>query len=175
MSESDVLFYILSLSIITGALFVLFSRNPLHSALSLVVTMISLAFVFFLLEAPFIAGVQLVVYAGAVMVLFVMVLMLFDLKKEKEIWTRGPFSRFIKISLVGWFCGLVVGSTYMSIGITFRYQESLGSDTPAIVRSLAHQLFTQYVFAFEALGLLLLLIAIGVVAVSRIKGGTHVK
>lgn len=175
MNESSVLFYILSMAVLMGALFVVSSRSPLYSALSLVVTMISLAFVFFLLKAPFIAGVQLIVYAGAVMVLFVMVLMLFDLKKEREIWSRGPFSRLIKISLVSWFCGIVIASIYMSMGVNLEAVTQIGDDTSTTVRALARVLFTQYVFAFEALALLLLVVAIGAVAVSRAKGGTHAK
>lgn len=175
MDASSVLFYILSMAVLMGAFFVVSSRSPLYSALSLVVTMISLAFVFFLLNAPFIAGVQLIVYAGAVMVLFVMVLMLFDLKKEREIWSRGPISRLVKISLVSWFCGIVIASIYMSMGINLQMVTPIESDTSTTVRALARTLFTQYVFAFEALGLLLLLVAIGVVAVSRVKGGTHAK
>ena len=102
-------FIFLSAAVLVSALFVILSRNPIHSALSLVITMVSLAFIFFLLKAAFIAGVQLIVYAGAVMVLFVMVLMLFDLKKESEVFTQGPFSRFLKLLAVGWFCGLIVG------------------------------------------------------------------
>ena len=171
MDASSVLFYILSALVVVSALSVILSRNPIYSALSLVITMMSLAFVFFLLKAMFIAGVQLIVYAGAVMVLFVMVLMLFDLKKEDEVFTRGSFSKFLKISAVGWFCGLVVGGVYMSMGMTL--QSPTGIEDETRVKALSMTLFTEYVFAFEALGLLLLLIAIGVVAISRIKGGTH--
>ena len=169
-----ILFYILAAIIIASALSVILSRNPLHSALSLVITMVSLAFVFFLLKATFIAGVQLIVYAGAVMVLFVMVLMLFDLKKEEEVFTKGSFSRFLKFSAVGWFCGLIFGASYMSMGMILQNPGGFeGGTGVGRVQVLSRVLFTEYVFAFEALGLLLLLIAIGVVAISRIKGGTH--
>ena len=130
MDESSVLFYILSTAIVISALSVILSRNPVHSALSLVITMVSLAFVFFLLKATFIAGVQLIVYAGAVMVLFVMVLMLFDLKKEHEIFTAGPFSRFLKISMVGWFCGLIIGGIYMSMGMNLQNPVGVGGSNP---------------------------------------------
>src|SRR3954465_2747842 len=73
------------------------SVNPIHSALYLALTMIGLSGVFFQLDAQFIAGVQLIVYAGAVMVLFVMVLMLFDLKTEIRAFSRGLLAGFLKI------------------------------------------------------------------------------
>lgn len=170
-----VLFYLLSTVIVVSALSVILSHNPIHSALSLVMTMVSLALIFLLLKAAFIAGVQLIVYAGAVMVLFVMVLMLFDLKKEEEAFTHGKFLSILKVCAIGWFLGLVAGVIYMSMGMVLQTPEELSDKSQTSIKALSQILFTEYVFAFEALGLLLLLIAIGVVAISRIKGGTHAK
>ena len=85
---SAVFFYLLAAIILIFSYKTITSNNPIHCALYLVITMINLAFLYFGLEAPFIGGVQLVVYAGAVMVLFVMVLMLFDLKSEIEMKTK---------------------------------------------------------------------------------------
>ncbi len=136
--------------------------------------MVSVSLLFFMLKAPFIAGVQLIVYAGAVMVLFVMVLMLFDLRKETEAFSKGKFTGLLKIGSAGWLCGLIAGATYMSSEM-FKTSTSSPSLEPTSTKALATELFTRYVFAFETLGVLLLLIAIGVVAVSRIKGGTHAK
>ncbi|MEQ1665008.1 MAG: NADH-quinone oxidoreductase subunit J, partial [Bdellovibrionales bacterium] len=82
LESTSVLFYIMALIIIVSAACVVLVPNPIYSALSLAGSMIGLGFVYFLLGAEFVAGVQLIVYAGAVMVLFVMVLMLFDLKKD---------------------------------------------------------------------------------------------
>ena len=94
MLASGALFYFLAMAIIIFSLAVIMSPNPIYSALFLALTMITLAFMFFMLNAPFIAGVQLIVYAGAVVVLFVMVMMLFDLKKEKEAFAKGKFTGF---------------------------------------------------------------------------------
>ncbi len=91
MSELDILFYILSsMSVLFGALVVLTS-SPIYSSLYLVMSMLSVAGIFMTLNAPFIAGIQIIVYAGAVLVLFVMVLMLFDLKRETKAFTKGRF------------------------------------------------------------------------------------
>ncbi len=169
----SIIFYFLSIVIVVFALSVVMSSNPIHSALFLALTMISLAFVYFTLNAPFIAGVQLIVYAGAVVVLFVIVMMLFDLKKEKQAFSKGKFTGFLKIGSAGWLCGLIAGAVYMSSEMVVSGSQK--ADVEAMsAKSLALELFTNYILAFEALGILLLIIAIGAVAISRIKGGTHV-
>ncbi len=174
MDVSILLFYGLATIIVFFALAVVISDNPIYSALYLAITMVTLAFVYFLLKAFFIAGVQLIVYAGAVMVLFVMVMMMFDLKKEKNSFSKGKFANFIKVGSAGWLCGLIFASIMLSKGML----PLANTNTPQAVadtstKELAILLYTDYIFAFELLGLLLLLIAVGAVAVSRIKGGTH--
>ncbi len=168
------IFLFLSLLIIFSSAAVLITPNPIYAAFSLAITMVSMGFMYFLLDANFIAGVQLIVYAGAVMVLFVMVLMLFDLQKEKEAFSKGNFSGFLKLVTGLFLTGAVALSVRQSVVASVN---QLPSNNPAeqveSVRLLAGRLFTQYVFAFEALGILLLVIAIGVVAVARSKGGTH--
>ena len=172
MLTSGLVFYILAIAIVIFSLLVVMNENPLYSALYLALTMISLAFVYFVLNAAFIAGVQLIVYAGAVVVLFVMVMMLFDLKKEKDAFSKGKFTGFIKIGSAGWLCGLLAGTIYMSTEMITSGGNKLSEDSMT-AKKLATELFTNYVFAFEALGVLLLVIAVGAVAISRIKGGTH--
>lgn len=167
-------FYIISLIVLFFAFKTITAANPIHCALHLAITMINLAFLFFGLNAPFIGGVQLVVYAGAVMVLFVMVLMLFDLKTEVRAFSRGIFSSFLKVASSGFLAGILIVGILMSTDML----ESGAVDPSAPVKAaaskdLALMLFNQYVFAFEVLGLLLLLVAVGAVAVSRIPGGTH--
>lgn len=169
-------FYILAGIIIFAATCVLLVPNPIYAALALAGTMIGLGFMYFQLEAYFIAGVQLIVYAGAVMVLFVMVLMLFDLKKE-----IGGMNDKVVTALMKLLSGLVI-----SCILFWTIKNSIYSDkaaTPpmdptaqvASVKSLATTLFTQHIFTFEVLGILLLIIAIGVVAISRTRGGTHAR
>jgi NADH-quinone oxidoreductase subunit J len=168
-------FYTMALFLIFFAFKTITVPNPIHSALYLVLTMIGLAGVFFNLGAQFIAGVQMIVYAGAVMVLFVMVLMLFDLKAEIRSFSRGLVSGGLKVMAAALLAGFALGAAKSSVSII---DTSAGGPAPVpadVTRQLGVMLYTKYLYAFEALGVLLLVVAVGVVAVSRIKGGTHAK
>lgn len=165
-------FYTLALFLLFFAFKTITATNPIHSALYLVLTMIGLAGVFFNLDAHFIAGVQMIVYAGAVMVLFVMVLMLFDLRAELRAFTRGLFSGVLKLISAAFLAGLLWGAGDSSVAVLETPAAAPGAD---VTRQLGVLLYTKYLYAFEALGVLLLVVAVGVVAVSRIKGGTHAK
>lgn len=147
--------------------------NPIHSALYLVLTMIGLATVFFNLGAQFIAGVQMIVYAGAVMVLFVMVLMLFDLKAELRAFSKGLFSGMLKVMSAGLLAGLAIGAAKNSTAVVENANENTAQVGADVTKQIGVLLYTKYLFAFEVLGVLLLVVAVGVVAVSRMKGGTH--
>lgn len=177
MEMTGLLFYLLSAIIIVFSLGVVLATNPIYSALLLAMTMVVLAFVYFVLQAYFIAGVQLAVYAGAVMVLFLMVLMLFDLKKEKRAFTRGFLQTVLKIGSAAFLCGAIVKTVQLSTDIIEKGPEMLNQASAQMgaTKNLAILLYSKYMFAFEALGLLLLLIAIGVVSVARGKGGTHAR
>ena len=137
-------------------------------------TMVGIAALFVTLGAYFVAGVQLIVYAGAVMVLFVMVLMLFDLKHELHAFTKGRMSGIVKLMTVGMFAGLVVGAIRMT-GFATETNGASIVEQGDTTRALSQLLFTQYLFGFEALGVLLLVVAVGAVALARSKGGTHAK
>lgn len=167
------LFWLLSLVTVFGALSVVLFKNPIYCALSLVMTMVGVAALFVTLNAYFLAGVQLIVYAGAVMVLFVMVLMLFDLKHELKAFSRGAFTGALKLISVGAFAGLVVGAVMVSLPALPELNAAEAQIDST--RELGLLLFTQYIFGFEALGVLLLVIAVGAVALARSKGGTHVR
>lgn len=172
MTADAILFWILAAITLASALSVVLVVNPVYSALSLVMTMVGIAALFVTLNAYFIAGVQLIVYAGAVMVLFVMVLMLFDLKHELQAFTQGKISGVIKIGVVGMLSGLIVGAILMSSGAN---QAAVVATEGDQTKALGKILFSQYLFGFEALGVLLLVVAVGAVALSRSKGGTHAK
>ena len=189
MSELDILFYILSgMAVAFGALVVMAS-SPIYSSLYLVMSMLSVAGIFMTLNAPFIAGVQIIVYAGAVVVLFVMVLMLFDVGKETKAFTKGRLSGFAKLVSAGLLCGFIAGAAYESVDLIMatnteiptNVSEEIAENTAAFspgtnaTKQIATLLFTKYLFAFEILGLLLLVVPIGAVALSRVTGGTHAK
>ena len=175
MSVDAFLFWFLSLLVLVSGLSVVLLTNPIYSALCLAMTMVGVSALFVTLNAYFLAGVQLIVYAGAVMVLFVMVLMLFDLKHETQAFTRGKITGAIKIASVGILAGLVVGA--ITIGKSLENIKAVADNAQAAdtTKILSENLFLKNVFGFEALGVVLLVIAIGAVALSRSKGGTHAK
>lgn len=177
MELSSLLFYTLASVILVSSILVVTMPNPIFSALFLAITMVTLAFVYMLLQAYFIAGVQLIVYAGAVIVLFVMVLMLFDLKKEVKSYSGGPLGRALKLATAVFILGAIAAAVTNSWRLipSEAYGELSATEQVLSVKLLATRLFTQYVLAFEVLGVLLLVIAIGVVAVSRARGGTHAR
>jgi NADH-quinone oxidoreductase subunit J len=174
MTADVFLFWFLATLTIISALSVILMTNPIYSALSLAMTMVSVAGLFVTLQAYFLAGVQLIVYAGAVMVLFVMVLMLFDLKHELQAFARGKFSGAFKIASIGSLAGLLVGAVYTAqINSVPDAHNATASTAKGAISPLAEELFLKNIFSFEALGILLLVIAVGTVALSRSKGGTH--
>lgn len=177
MTADVFLFWFLAAVTLLSGLAVILFKNPVYSALSLAMTMVGVAALFVTLNAYFIAGVQLIVYAGAVMVLFVMVLMLFDLKTDLKSFSRGKFTGAVKIATVGLFSGLVVSAVVMSTGLLSlpAAEQNPITSTGDSTKALGKLLFTDYIFGFEALGILLLVIAVGAVALSRSKGGTHDK
>lgn len=161
----DVFFYVFAaLTLLCGVLVIAnpFSRNPVTSAMFLVLTIISMSGLFLLLHAFFLAAVQILVYAGAVMVLFLFVIMLLDLKEEQR--------RKIK------FFGLVTG--LVSVGIVVSiFIKALASVKPAATEpklegetyALGKLLFTQYTLPFEIVSVLLLVAMIGVILLSKKK------
>jgi NADH-quinone oxidoreductase subunit J len=105
-----------------------------------------------------------------------MVLMLFDLRTELAIFSRGKFTGALKIATVGILAGFLAGAFSMSAEL---FEKAPAGASGVVIadttKKLGILLFTKYVFGFEALGVLLLVIAIGVVGLARSKGGTHAK
>jgi len=164
MILSDILFYIFAfLTLIFGFLVIAnpFSRSPVTSAMFLVLTIISLAGLFTLLHAFFLAAVQVLVYAGAVMVLFLFVIMLLDLKAEDR-------RRFKILAVIG---GLTSAGAILLIFLRGLLNEPLGATNSPSVEggtvALGKLLFTQYLLPFEIVSILLLVAMVGVVLLSK--------
>jgi NADH-quinone oxidoreductase subunit J len=161
----DVLFYVFAaLTLLCGAFVIAnpFSRSPVTSAMFLVLTIISMTGLFVLLHAFFLAAVQIIVYAGAVLVLFVFVIMLLDLKEEQR----------RKIKLFGVAAGLV--SVGCIAGIFVKSLASLKPEAaPPTLEGetypLGKLLFTQYTLPFEIVSVLLLVAMVGVILLSKKK------
>jgi NADH-quinone oxidoreductase subunit J len=160
-----ILFYVFAaLTLLCGVLVVAnpFSRNPVTSAMFLVLTIISMAGLFVLLHAFFLAAVQIIVYAGAVIVLFLFVIMLLDLKEEQR----------RKIKLFGFVGGLVSVGAIVLISLKALKAAGPGTGLPAPqleggTKALGELLFQQYVLPFEVVSVLLLVAMVGVILLSK--------
>jgi NADH-quinone oxidoreductase subunit J len=160
----DTFFYIFAaLTLLFGFLVVAnpFSRSPVTSAMFLVAMMACLAGLFVTLHAFFIAAVQILVYAGAVMVLFLFVIMLLDLKEEE----RRKFNAFgIGAGVIAVFgIGAILVKTIWSSGIGQGKVPRIAGDT----RSLGMLLFRDYLLPFEIVSVLLLVAMVGVILLSK--------
>ena len=161
----DLLFYLFALSTLVCGLLVVanpVSRNPVTSAMFLALTIVSLAGLFVLLHAFFLAAVQVLVYAGAVMVLFLFVIMLLDPVEEQ----RRRINRFGVITGL-----LAVGATALLLVRAIAAARP-GANLPApslegITAPLGRLLFKQYVLPFELLSVLLLVAMVGVILLSK--------
>ena len=160
----DALFYTFAfLTLMFGFLVIAnpFSRNPVTSAMFLVLTIVSLAGLFVLLHAFFLAAVQVLVYAGAVMVLFLFVIMLLDLKAEEQRRIKllgvvgGVFSAAAILGIFLW--------SFLNSPVEVMESRSLEGGTVALGRLL----FTQYLLPFEIISVLLLVAIVGVVLLSK--------
>jgi NADH-quinone oxidoreductase subunit J len=163
---TDILFYVFAaLTLGCGALVIAnpFSRNPVTSAMFLVLTIISMAGLFVLLHAFFLAAVQILVYAGAVIVLFLFVIMLLDLKAEAV----------RRIKVYGFFAGVISVGAILTLFLKSLHATPLASDAPPAVEggteALGTLLFRQYVVPFEVVSILLLVAMIGVILLSKKK------
>ena len=166
----DTLVFIVAAAIcLTGALGVILARNPVHSALMLVMTLFGIAVLFVAQEAHFLAAVQVIVYAGAIVVLFLFVIMLLggDRAQNLELsilpiqrWAALVFGAGSLLLLVG----LIVVVNEPVTGAEAMGGAASGDEN---VRLLARSLFSDHVYAFELTSLLLVIAVIGAVVLAR--------
>ncbi len=158
------LFYLFAFLTLASGLMVVanpFSRNPVTSAMFLVTTIAFLAGLFVLLHAYFLAAVQILVYAGAVIVLFLFVIMLLDLRAEE----RRHFNKFgIAAGLLG-----IVSLGYVLISAIVRGHpgQGLNPSLEGATSPLGKSLFTDYLLPFEIVSVLLLVAMVGVILLSK--------
>jgi NADH-quinone oxidoreductase subunit J len=161
----DIFFYLFAaLTLLCGSLVVAnpFSRNPVTSAMFLVLTIVSMAGLFVLLHAYFLAAVQVLVYAGAVIVLFLFVIMLLDLKEEQ----RRKFNRFgVATGLIS--VGAIVVIFIKAVASSASAASSIVPTTEGSTPALGRMLFTDYLLPFEILSVLLLVAMVGVILLSK--------
>jgi len=159
-----VLFWVFAVSMLLFGAAVVFLRNPVSSALSLVMSFVFLAALFITLDAFFIGVVQVLVYAGAVMVLFLFIIMLLDLRIERPrrlnigAWTGGGLVVFGFVGLLG---------KVLSSELGFDMEKPLVSTQVSDVSAVGIILFRYFNLPFQIIGILLLVATVGVVVLSK--------
>ena len=141
-----------------AALFVVFHRNPVVNAVALVINLACIAVFFLLLHAPFLAVIQVIVYAGAIMVLFLFVIMLLDLRVEMTRQRGGMFQRWMGIASAGLVFGLLLVALRRSEAFTLEVPRIPGFGT---TEEVARNLFTLHLLPFELASVLLLVAMVG--------------
>jgi NADH-quinone oxidoreductase subunit J len=166
MSLELVVFAIASGLAIVSALAMVVVKTPVRSVISLLLTFFALAVLFVLLAAPFIAALQVIVYAGAILVLFLFVIMLLNLTKEAEEKDARPIQKLLGLVSVVALGGILLGVTLKAGAPPVPAAGGLipAKDEIPIIGRL---LFSDYLLAFEALSVLLLLAAVGALVLSK--------
>ncbi|HSC77315.1 MAG TPA: NADH-quinone oxidoreductase subunit J [Candidatus Acidoferrales bacterium] len=163
MTAEAILFFVFAGLAVIGALNLVLQRHPIHSALSLILVMVSLAVLYLLLGAEFIAAIQIIVYAGAIMVLFVFVIMLLNAGEEEHTnWSRMARYFGLPVAVVlllelGWLL-------YRSWpGDTLVQSDRMVGRTAAV----GQLLFRDYVLPFELTSILILVAILGAVVLAK--------
>jgi len=164
MSPILLTFYILSAITLATAFLTIYSKNPIHSAIYLVICFFSIAGHYLLFNAQFLAIVQIIVYAGAIMVLFLFTLMLMNLNKENEVH-RPRMARWGAL-LVCVVMGAVLVTIFMNSKMIEGDYDSSGEDFQSI-KKLGQVLLNEYMVPFEYASILLLAAMIGTVLLSK--------
>ena len=164
-----VLLFILFAGMAIGcALAVVAQRNPIYSAISLIGVFISLACLYVMLAAPFIAAVQVIVYAGAIMVLVVFVIMLLNVEEEER---RRPRLRFLVPAAVVLAAVLIAEVSFILVTVQgSRITPASGAGDVGVTHSIGANLFTQYLLPFEITSILILMAIVGAMTLAR-RGG----
>jgi NADH-quinone oxidoreductase subunit J len=157
-------FYLLAGIMVIGGIMVITRKNPVHSALALIVTLLAQASIYLMLYAPFVAGVQIILYAGGIMVLFLFVIMLVSIDRSMK--ERQFNSQWV----VGLIAATALGGLFIAVymkGMTIFPDHVLPVVENDNTQKVATMLYGQYMFAFEIASLLLLVAIIGAVVMAK--------
>ncbi len=169
MGFADFAFYLFAITVVTSGLFVVVSRNPVHSVLWLILAFLSSAGLFVLLGAEFVAMLLIIVYVGAVAVLFLFVVMMLDVDFAE---LRGELAKFVPLA------GLIGVILLMELALVFGVWETAENATalrdavtPAMsetqnTAALGELIYTKYIYLFQAAGLILLVAMIGAIVLT---------
>jgi NADH-quinone oxidoreductase subunit J len=171
--STEFLFYVFSGVTIGSAIAMVTRKNPVASLLFMVTTLASLAGIYVLFEAHFLAAVQIIVYAGAIMVLFLFVIMLLNLGHDYQKDLKGGVWAILAFIVAGGMAG-VLARQFGGVEALSIYQNARGGEAidallaeQGAVGVIAQPLFTDYVLAFELTGILLLVAVVGALALAK--------
>ncbi|TAE13219.1 MAG: NADH-quinone oxidoreductase subunit J [Bacteroidetes bacterium] len=162
------LFYFLSALATLSALMVVFSRNPVHSVLYLILVFFCLTGHYILLNAQFLAIVNIIVYAGAIMVLFLFVIMFLNLRKDAE-QKQPPLMKFIAV-ITGGLLLLIIVSVLSKVDMIQAQKTGFNSQI-GLVENLGKVLYTEYLLPFELASVLFLVAMVGAVMLGKREAG----
>ncbi len=162
-----VVFYMFAALSVAGALLVITHKNPVSSAVSLVLTLFSTAVLFVLLLAHFVSAIQILVYAGAIMVLFLFTVMFLNLRPEALRFDAGNMAFKVSVFLVvllftGYFASMAFNEAFSGQGASAAPPEGFGT-----VEGVGRLLFNDYLLPFELTSVLIVAAIIGVVAIAK--------
>ncbi|ADQ81877.1 NADH-quinone oxidoreductase subunit J [Riemerella anatipestifer] len=160
----QIVFYIISGLAVISAIYFVAAKNPLYSILSLVITFFSIAGLYILLNAQFLGIVQIIVYAGAIMVLFLYVLMMLNLK-EKDEGKKNNLMKFAGIFSAGLLLVGFVGALRGYVGNELPVTEI--TEGVGLTKNLGRLLFNEYVLPFELASILILSGIVGAVLIGK--------
>jgi NADH-quinone oxidoreductase subunit J len=170
---NDLLFFLLGTFALASAAAVIFTKHTVYAALFFVSHLMALAGIYALLNAPLIAVLQVMVYGGAVMVLFVFAIMILDANEEEKLTPKGEIKSLAWAGVLG--LGLI--GAFFGFANRFNFHEALAPTTASAgsvlfednVRQLARLLYKDYLFAFELTGVLLLVAVVGIMVMAKRK------
>jgi NADH-quinone oxidoreductase subunit J len=159
-------FYLFAGLMLIGGILVITRKNPVHSALALIVTLLAQSSIYLMLYAPFVAGVQVILYAGGIMVLFLFVIMLVSIERAQR------ERRFNSQWVVGTIAAIALGGLFIAVYLKGKdifpnHAVRMTALEAPNVQSVATLLYGQYMFAFEIASLLLLVAIIGAVVMAK--------
>lgn len=164
MNSTVSFFYFLSFLTILSAVMVVVSRNPIHSVLYLILTFFTLSGHYILLNAQFLAAVNIIVYAGAIMVLFLFVIMFLNMKQDNE-ESKTNLTK-IAATIVGGTVFVILFGAYRKSIIPTYNPEQFDSQI-GMIENLGHLLFRDYLLPFELVSILLLVAMVGAVMLGK--------
>ncbi len=165
MNLLEILFYVLSAFALVSAIMVLVSKNPIHSVLWLILVFFAISGHYILLNAQFLAIVNIIVYAGAIMVLFLFVIMLINIKKDSEP-QKHLYVKFIGVIAGGSFLTLLISLVKQSMPLVGK-NVLLKEGSIGLIHPLGKALFTDYVVPFEISSVLFLSAMVGAVLIGK--------